>query len=497
VGTAGDVNGDGYDDVIVGAPFWTNPQTYEGAAFVYGGSSTGLSETAAPLWSKASNQTGARFGTSVGTAGDVNGDGYADVVVGAPFWQSGGEERGAVWLYYGSPGGPHSAPDWYTPGDQEEAQYGHAVGTAGDVNGDGYSDVIVGSPYWEDDVPYPSEGRAWVYLGSRGGLKHELHWWAEGNNFTARMGHAVGTAGDVNGDGHSDVIVGAPGYGDDGLTQEGKVWVFHGSAGGLERSSSWRREGGQNGAHYGWSVGTAGDVNGDGYADAIIGIELWNEGESNEGGASLYHGSYGGLGASRAWHGQGDQASAHYGAAVGTAGDVNGDGYADVIVGAPQYNAPDPDEGQALLYYGNGQAGLSLNPRQVRASSTQTPIARLGWSDWMDAFCIRLRTRRPFGLGRAKIEIEVKPMGVPFDGENTVMQTSWWAEPSGASRYLCATDLPVGTRYHWRARWRYRPTTCPWLPASRWVTMPWNGWNEQDLRTAGWRVTLPLVLRDY
>jgi hypothetical protein len=497
VGTAGDVNGDGYDDVIVGAPHWHVPQTDEGAAFVYDGSSSGLDQTAGPLWSKASDQEGAEFGASVGAAGDVNGDGYADIIVGAPFWLHKGEERGAVWLYYGSPGGPHSAPDWYQVGDQEEAQYGYAVGTGGDVDGDGYSDVIVGSPYWEDEVPNVSEGRAWVYLGSRAGLRHDLHWHAEANNFVARMGHAVGTAGDVDGDGYSDVIVGAPGYGDDGLSGEGKVWVFHGSRSGLEPSSSWSREGGQNGAHYGWSVGTAGDVNGDGYADIIIGVELLTDGENYEGGASVYHGSYSGLQGSRAWHGEGDQASAHYGTSVGTAGDVNGDGYADVVVGAPQYNAPDPDEGQAFLYYGNGGLGLSLNPRQVRATSTTTPIARLGWSDWTDAFCIRLRTQRPFGLGRAKIEIEVKPLGVPFDGANTLRQTSWWAEPIGSSRYLCATDLQAGTRYHWRARWRYRPTTSPWLPASRWVTMPWNGRNEQDLRTAGWRILLPLVLREY
>ena len=234
MGTAGDVNGDGYDDVIVGAPYWHNPETDEGAAFVYGGSSTGLSETAAPLWSKASNQTGAEFGFSVGTAGDVNGDGYADIVVGSPSWTSGGDERGAVWLYYGSAGGTHTAPDWYNPGDQADALYGYSVGTAGDVNGDGYSDLDRRRALLGGRCSLPSEGRAWVYLGSRAGLRYDLHWYAEGNNYIAQMGHSVGTAGDVNGDGFSDVIVGAPGYGDDGLTQEGKVWVFHGSSGGLE-----------------------------------------------------------------------------------------------------------------------------------------------------------------------------------------------------------------------------------------------------------------------
>ena len=81
----------------------------------------------------------------------------------------------------------------------------------------------------------------------------------------------MATAGDVNGDGYADVIVGAPYFGDGGLSTEGKVWVFHGSASGLSASAAWTRESGQNHAYYGYSVGTAGDVNGDGYADVIIG----------------------------------------------------------------------------------------------------------------------------------------------------------------------------------------------------------------------------------
>jgi hypothetical protein len=181
----------------------------------------------APLWNKASNQVGAQFGTSVGTAGDVNGDGYADIIVGSPLWDGPEEDEGQAWVYLGWSGGVHSAPDWYMDVDQEDAQFGYAVGTAGDVNGDGYSDVIVGAPYWEDDVA--NEGRAWVYLGSASGLLTSHDWHAESNNFTARLGYSVGTAGDVNGDGFSDVIVGAPYYGDGGLSSEGKVWVFHGA----------------------------------------------------------------------------------------------------------------------------------------------------------------------------------------------------------------------------------------------------------------------------
>jgi len=495
VGTAGDVNGDGYDDVIVGAPGWHNPETDEGAAFVYAGSASGLSETAPPLWSKASNQTGAKFGTSVGTAGDVNGDGYADIIVGAPSWQSGGEERGGVWLYYGSAGGTHSVPDWYKVGDQDEAQYGYAVGTAGDVNGDGYSDVIVGAPFWEDDVG--NEGRAWVYLGSVDGLRYDLHWHAESNNFNAQLGHSVGTAGDVDGDRYSDVIVGAPYFGDGGLTSEGKVWVFYGSASGVTSEGYWSRESGQSGAYYGYSVGTAGDVNGDGYADVILGAPHMTGSVADEGTTRVYLGSRNGLLTTYDWKGEGGQGLSWYGESVGTAGDVNGDGYADVIVGAPQYNRTDRiNEGWAFVYYANGGPGVSLRPRQSRVG-TNALIAHLGRSDDMDSFRVRLRAGTPFGQGRILLECEVKPLAVPFTGSDTFLWGGSQNATPGDDKYIVPNDLAAGTPYHWRVRWRYEPSTTPWMPASRWLTMPWNGWNEQDLRTAGFRVALPAVLKDY
>jgi hypothetical protein len=492
VGTAGDVNGDGYADIIVGAPLWNQGQTDEGGAWVYYGSSAGVSST--PAWYKQSDHSGTQFGYSVGTAGDVNGDGYSDIMVGTPFWDDGQTDEGGAWVYHGSESGVISAPAWYKQSDQANAQLGYSVGTAGDVNGDGYSDVIVGAPYWEDDAL--NEGRAWVYQGSAQGVQGTDSWHAESNLASANLGWAVATAGDVNGDGYSDVIVGAPHWGDGGLTSEGKVWVFHGSSSGLSAASAWTKESGQNGAYYGYAVGTAGDVNGDGYADIILGAPLMTGGVSDEGTTRVYCGSASGLRSTYSWKGEGGQTLSWYGMAVGTAGDVNGDGYAEVIVGAKDYNETYINEGKVLLYYGNASAGVSLKPRQARFGSSRS-IAPLGRSDSMDALRLYLTMRTPFGRGLVQVESEVKPIGVSFNGANTIWWGFWADLVPGAEHYTTASQLSAGTPYHWRVRVLYSPVTNPFMPGSRWMTMPWNGWNETDFFTAGVRLFLPLVLRNY
>ena len=155
----------------------------------------------------ASNQVGARFGRSVGTAGDVNGDGFADIIVGAEQYDNGQTDEGRVYVFLGSKTGLNSTADWTAESDQAEALFGKLVRTAGDVNGDGYADVIVGAPFF--DGGQTDEGRAYLYLGSAMGLNATADWTAEGNQTEARFGTSAGTAGDVNGDGYSDVIIGA------------------------------------------------------------------------------------------------------------------------------------------------------------------------------------------------------------------------------------------------------------------------------------------------
>ena len=491
VGAAGDVNGDGYGDIIVGGILWDAGQTNEGGAWIYHGSSSGV--TSAPAWYKQSDQADAQFGYSVGTAGDVNGDGYADVMVGTPFWDHGQTNEGGAWVYHGSASGTVSAPAWYMQINQANAQFGYSVGTAGDVNRDGYSDVIVGAPYWEDDAN--NEGRAWVYHGSAAGLQRTLSWHAESNQLGANLGWSVATAGDVNGDGYSDVIVGAPYWGDGGLSGEGKVWVFHGSSSGLSTSSAWSRESGQNDAYYGYAVSTAGDVNGDGYADIILGAPHMTGSVSDEGTTRVYCGSASGLRSTYDWAGAGGQTLSWYGMTVGTAGDVNGDGYAEVIVGAKDHNETYLNEGKVYVYYGNASAGIPLKPRQARFGSSRS-IAPLGQSDSMNGFRLYTTMSTPFGRGLIQPETEIKPLGTPFNGTNTVWWGFWQSIEPGSERYTTFSSLSADTAYHWRVRVHYNPVTTPFMPASRWLTMPWNGWNETDLRTPGTHVFLPLVMRN-
>ena len=126
-----------------------------------------------------------------------------------------------------------TSPSWTAESDQANAWFGQSVATAGDVNGDGYSDVIVGAYLYDNGEV--DEGRALVYLGSASGLATSPAWTAESNQANAELGSSVAAAGDVNGDGYGDVIVGAYRY-DNGETDEGRAFVYLGSASGLATS---------------------------------------------------------------------------------------------------------------------------------------------------------------------------------------------------------------------------------------------------------------------
>ncbi len=366
---------------------------------------------------------------------------------------------------------------------------------AGDVNGDGFSDVIISAPY-NADGSGGSIGAAFGYYGSRAGLAASPDWVVKDDHAGSEFGSSISAAGDVNGDGYGDVIIGAYNFEGD-QAGEGVAYLYYGSAKGLNAYPDWTVYGDQAGARLGISVSGAGDINGDGYADLIIGAGDYSNGQEWEGRAYVYYGSSSGIDDSHTWFAESNQQYAHFGSSVSTAGDVNGDGYADVMAGASMYTNGQNREGRAFLYYGNGGAGLAVRPRQVRTDGT-TPIAYLGRSDSLSSIALCLDGHAPQGRVKAKLEWQVAPRGKLFSSSSGVISgmSAQWRAANGQPLCETVSGLAEGTPYHWRVRLRYLPASAPTQPAGRWITMPTGGWNEARLRTAGLlRLYLPISLR--
>jgi len=215
-----------------------------------------------------SNQAYSHMGYSVAGAGDVNGDGYADVIVGAEQYDNGQAFEGVAFVYFGGAGAFDTSADGQLESNQAYAQMGNSVAGAGDVNGDGYADVIVGA--YAYDNGQNNEGAAFVYFGGAGAFDTSPDGLLESNQLNAEMGTSVAGAGDVNGDGYADVIVGAQYYNNE-LDNEGAAFVYFGGAGAFNTSADGLLESNQAGAVMGTSVAGAGDDNGDRYAYDIVG----------------------------------------------------------------------------------------------------------------------------------------------------------------------------------------------------------------------------------
>ena len=354
INSAGDVNGDGYNDVIAAVyEFDGGRGRSQGRVMVYYGSGQGLQVTAD--WVAEGEQAGDEFGYAVSTAGDVNGDGYADVIIGARKYSGMQKQEGKIYLYYGSAQGLSAQPAWVAVRGRANAHLGAAVALAGDVNGDGYADVIIGANRYSGSEIY--EGQASVYYGSANGLAAEPNWSVTGGQLAAGLGVAVSTAGDVNGDGYDDILLGADRY-NGKEANGGRVYIYYGSAAGLSYTANWTVDGEQSRSNFGGAVSTAGDVNGDGFADVVVGASRYQQGEVGEGKAYLYLGSAAGVSREAAWTVEGNQMGAYLGHAVGTAGDFDGDGYSELLVGALFYSGDKRGEGQLLVFAG-GENGLS------------------------------------------------------------------------------------------------------------------------------------------
>ena len=328
-------------------------------------------------------------GASVSLAGDINGDGIDDLLIGAPNAATAGVSVGAGYLLFGTDQGPPNQLNLSTlsgakgtviNGESVFDAAGVSVSAAGDFNGDGIDDLVIGASGASPNVGY--SGASYVVFGDDQGLPSPLNLSEiDGSNGVVfngvgaydESGASVSAAGDINGDGIADLVIGAP-YANGG---NGAAYVVFGSdqqwtspvdLSGLDGSDGFRINSAGSSDTLGVSVSAAGDINGDGIDDLLIGATL-------AGSPGAYNGaSYVVFGSTEAWSSAfnlsaldgnngvlfngvspGDEA----GASVSAAGDVNGDGLDDLIIGAPLADPNGDDSGSVYVVFGNDQSWSS------------------------------------------------------------------------------------------------------------------------------------------
>lgn len=457
VSSAGDVNGDGYSDVIIGG---YAHDSFRGRAYVYLGSATGLG--AAYHWRVTGAVAAGRYGGAVSSAGDVNGDGYSDVIVGA-FLEN---DVGSVYVYHGGPSGLSATAAWTFAGTQVNAWYGSVVTSGGDVDADGYDDILVGAQR-HDHAGFGQCGAVYLFRGSGAGLLTTPAWVQYGDKAGAELGYDISFAGDVNGDGFSDVVIGAYQY-NNGEASEGRSYVYHGSLTGLGALPVWSVESDFPGAFWGSSASTAGDVNGDGYSDVIVGGYRFAQAYLGEGRASIYFGSAAGLSTTAAWTALGGALNRNLGYSLAGAGDVNGDGYGDVIIGVTGYTNGQSYEGFCAVFMGNLQRSRQARTRQYRSDLT-TPVQTSNGTFQADcAWGVGQDVWSTMGRSQVKLVWEHKGHAPPFQGApfsnwtGSSGEDATWTDAGLAGlelkRVLSITD---GSTAHpaWRARVRHHPAT--------------------------------------
>ncbi len=367
----GDLNGDGYSDFAVGCIQYMDGEFSEGAVFLWYGSPTGPNP-AGPDWMIESNQPVALMGSSVALGGDINSDGYDDLFFSAKEYDSGEESEGKTWLYWGSPDGPVNS-GWSWEANQAVAISGYPVNYAGDVNADGYDDVIIGANRY--DYAAYDDGMAVCFYGSPTGLNTTPDWEASSGQSKANFGHWADGAGDVNGDGYDDVIVSALTYQSElAQADEGRVFVFLGGPDGLEDTYSWFGDTNQGQSNLGYSCAGAGDINNDGYDDIIAGAKYWDNGEDDEGRAFVWFGSSEGIELDYCWMGEGNDEGAYYGEHVAGDADFNNDGYSDFLVGAYRFSDSLEADGKAFVYYGAPREAQFHYPEDTFCIDDENPF---------------------------------------------------------------------------------------------------------------------------
>lgn len=357
---AGDIDGDGVNDFFAASPFYSSSTTTDnnrGRVYLISG------KTRQVLYriDSPQPQDAAAFGFYISAFGDANGDGKTDVAVGTDAQTVGANSRqGKAWVFSGANGDLLYALD--NPDPQADGRFGSRIGTAGDVTGDGVRDLLVGAsnndlpagcgnvPVTTPPTPLPAGchrnlGQAYIFNGASGALVRRLN--VPANDVTAlgststngSFGIAVQSPGDTNGDGRADLY--ANGFTQDGPAGpgQGRAWIFNGSNGALIRQLDDPAP--TDGGQFGWSL-AATDYNKDGVADQYIGQSPHHvAGSDDNGGTYVLDGRDGSLlkafelPAPDSEQGLSTPNGPRLGWTVSAAGDLNGDGEPDYIAGAP------------------------------------------------------------------------------------------------------------------------------------------------------------------
>ena len=343
---AGDVNHDGFEDLLVAEE---SPQALIGRVSLYLGGLRG--QELSPVWTVVGSRYDSGLGRSMTSVGDVNGDGYADVVIGECRAYDPLAEEGVDRLYLGSAAGLHATPAWSAHGGQDHMELGSWMGPAGDVNGDGHDDILLGAQLW-DGAKGVDCGLARLYLGNKNGADATPAWSHEGDGPSFLFGCCTSGAGDVNGDGFGDLLIGERLYSDERRPERGRVLIFHGGVHGPSAAPDWVALGPAAYARFGFYVAGIGDVDGDGFDDVAVGAPYYTDGRLKHCGfVEVYRGGRTGCESRPAWRVVGDSDGAWMGAYVAS-GDLNGDHTPDLIVKASLWSDSIPERGLLLAYLG-------------------------------------------------------------------------------------------------------------------------------------------------
>jgi FG-GAP repeat/FlgD Ig-like domain len=315
---SGDFNGDGYNDILVGAYAFASPSAFSGRAYLYFG---GANPDSIPDLVFESGGGGAQFGHFLSYLGDVNGDGYDDLAVAA-------YAHSQSFVYLGG-ATPDAVSDLVLSGVPTSDELGISQ-TGGDFNGDGFNDIIVGAD--QNAAGGSKDGYVHIYFG--GAVLDNVVDVILDNETPGERFSRVASA-DFNGDGYDDIAVGAHTSDANGVNA-GRVYIYFGSAS-SDSLSDIIIDGEAAGDVFTIRGGSAGDIDGDGYADLIASARLNDEGAVDGGKVYLFRGSASMDGVADHCF-VGSIAGGEYGAWATGTGDVNGDGFDDIaIVSQPDF----------------------------------------------------------------------------------------------------------------------------------------------------------------